>query len=332
MGRTYLLPLLLGLTACGQGLHPLPPLISQDSTAPVTSVEQLLRITVFDVGQGDAALIRAPNGASILIDGGPPGTGQDVILPYFVEHGIDRLDLSLASHYDLDHIGGLPEVFDGPDGIASTSDDLLPVACWDRGGAIPDDTAPVRVYADRRSPCHHEAAPGIQLPVAEGLTLTVLAVNGRFADGTMVPLDPADENAHSMAILLTYRQFTYLSLGDLPGGGGDPPYTAIDLETPLAALLGPVDLLYIAHHGSHTSTNQTLLDAASPGAAIISVGNANPYGHPHRAVLDRLAARGIPIYLTEGGDNTPPPGSVVSNGHIEITTDGRGVTTISGTQ
>ncbi|MDO8494369.1 MAG: hypothetical protein Q7S68_03435, partial [Deltaproteobacteria bacterium] len=89
--------------------------------------------------------------------------------------------------------------------------------------------------------------------------------------------------------------------GDLTGGGGNPPYQTIDLETPLAPLIGDIDVLKVSHHGSHTSSNEFFLDTLQPEMAIISVGANNDFGHPHRTVLERLEERQIEIWKTTDG-------------------------------
>ena len=70
-----------------------------------------LEVAFFDIGQGDASLIKTPAGFAVLIDGGPDDLilkrlGED--LPYRQR----RLDMVVASHYHDDHIGGLFEVFE----------------------------------------------------------------------------------------------------------------------------------------------------------------------------------------------------------------------------
>src|SRR5205823_834303 len=66
-----------------------------------------LTVTFFDVGQGDAALIRSPRGATILIDGGPDA---ELVAIKLAALGIRRLDLIVATHPHADHVGGLPAV------------------------------------------------------------------------------------------------------------------------------------------------------------------------------------------------------------------------------
>ena len=65
-----------------------------------------------DVGQGDATLITTPNGKKILIDAGTSEMAGSRILPLLAN---SELELIIASHYDADHIGGIPEILKGKD-------------------------------------------------------------------------------------------------------------------------------------------------------------------------------------------------------------------------
>ena len=59
------------------------------------------------------------------------------------------------------------------------------------------------------------------------------------------------------------------------------------------------DVLKVGHHGSDTSTPQTLVDAVDPKIAVISVGEGNDYGHPNPKTLKRLEEHGCEIYRTD---------------------------------
>ena len=63
-------------------------------------------------------------------------------------------------------------------------------------------------------------------------------------------------------------------------------------------LISGCTILKTAHHGSNTSTTQEFLNAASPGAALISCGKDNSYGHPHEEVLSRFRDAGVPVFIT----------------------------------
>lgn len=282
-----------------------------------------LSITVLDVGEGDATLVTTPNGHHMLIDGGPPGSGKRVTLPYLSGNGITQLDHVFASHYDSDHIGGVAEILAGLDGMRGTSDDIgVGGFCWDRGDSTAKHTTPLASYASATKSCKRTAIPGDLIEFDDNVSLEVVAINGITKAGTLAILDPEDENGASMVLRIRYGAFTYLTTGDLPGGGGNPPYDTIDEETPLALQIGHVDVLHLGHHGSHTASNVNFLQTLSPRAAVISVGDGNSYYHPHPAVLQRLTQLNIPVYQTERGHADGTEQSHVMGGNIVIESDG----------
>lgn len=253
-------------------------------------------------------MVTSPTGESFLIDGGPPGSGAGM-QSRMEQVGQWPPDYTLATHYDLDHIGGLVELLLGPDATPRTADDVAPnVACFDRGVPTVQPTTPaLRHYLDLHLPCRVLRA-GATVDLGP-VTIDWLAVNGEFSDGTRMTIDPADENAHSIVLRIRYRDFAYLHMADLPGGGGTPPYQTADLESTVAGVAGPIDVLHVGHHGSKTSTNATLLARTLPQAAIISVGADNDYGHPHHEVIERLQDADVEIYTTR-------------DGHLHLTSDG----------
>src|SRR5437762_1559679 len=82
----------------------------------VVTLDACRCLTVFflDVGQGDAAALRTPNGRWIVIDGGPRAperdAGRRVVVPFLRDQGVGRVAVVVATHGDADHLGGLPAV------------------------------------------------------------------------------------------------------------------------------------------------------------------------------------------------------------------------------
>ena len=73
---------------------------------------ETLTVTFLDVGQGDAAVVEAPGGAVMLIDGGGTrdgqfDTGARIVEPFLRARGISRLDVVALSHPHPDHLNGL---------------------------------------------------------------------------------------------------------------------------------------------------------------------------------------------------------------------------------
>jgi len=88
-----------------------------------------------------------------------------------------------------------------------------------------------------------------------------------------------------------------------------------DVEASGEAALEPgtAQVLKVAHHGSRTSSAAGFLAGVRPRVAIVSAGKANPFGHPHPEVVERLRRAGAWLVRTD------------REGAIKVTTDGVGV-------
>ena len=114
----------------------------------------------------------------------------------------------------------------------------------------------------------------------------------------------------------------------------------VDLETPLAELTGPVDVLRVGHHGSQTSSALSALQRWAPRLAVLSLGTDNAYCHPHPDVLSRLAtlathiaATGSGIVDDSGGCTGPtnwPPNAQPDLGDIVVELSADGTLTLEG--
>lgn len=307
--KTYLwivLLLPLFLTSCINPLSKIIDAINSDSKAGSLSIYAI------NVGQGDATLVIGPNGRAALIDAGPPGAGLSRVLPELEDLGVATLSWILISHYDADHLGGLLELLRGKDKQWDTEDDVLVTDwVWDRGGQLFDETLWFDEYESELESRNFRRTVqvGQDLDLGDGVQVTVVLSDGKYDDGSVHPLNPDEENESSIALLIEYDKFRYLTAGDLTGGGFSGTVDTKDLETHLAEIVGPISVLHLNHHGSETSNNANYLDDLAPDAAIVSAGKNNDFDHPDEATLLRLEERGIPLHRTEDGT-------------IQIVTDG----------
>lgn len=225
-------------------------------------------VTMLDVGQGDALLLRDESRA-LLVDGGGWSEGDfggRVLLPALAAEGVERLDAVVLTHADRDHCRGLVDLVD-----------YLPVdAIWTSATA-------------RGEPCGEELAsrPGPALRIlARGDQMVV----GRWRISALSPdsTDTGAANDLSLVLLAEALGRRLLLTGDIEETG----------ELRLVRRYGDrlqCDLLKLAHHGSKTSTTAPFLRAVRPRLALISVGAGNSYGHPSDAVLARLAAARVAV-------------------------------------
>ena len=236
-----------------------------------------LTITFFDIGQGDAALVRSPAGAAILIDGGPD---PEEVARKLAALGIRRLDLMVATHPHADHVAGLPAVLTRfPVGLA------IDPGC---PGDSPYYGDFLRAVRDHHVPFQHPG-PGTVLRVGD-VRLDVLGPERCFT-GTN-----SDPNNDSMILRVSDGWATVL----FPGDAEQPSQTDLlrDDSPELVTLV-----LKVPHHGGDTSL-PTFFEAVHARVAVVSVG-PNRYGHPVPGVLAELAADGMRVYRTDrSGDVT----------------------------
>jgi len=264
-----------------------------------TGPDGRLHLTVLDVGQGDAILIEAPDGRTVLVDSGvdPDLTlrriGQN--LAFHERH----LDVVVLTHPDQDHLGGMEEVLRRYR-VRLFVDGGWPLRGEPHGRVI--DAA--RGEPDGRL---HAAAAGQVIQLGGGAELEILYPSE--TDRTRPLPDGATNNA-SIIALLKFGSFSALLTGD-----AEAPVEALLVER---GVLRPVDVLKVGHHGSKSGTTDAFLSAIQPSVAIISVGLDNSYGHPHRSLLDNLAqSRVQAVYRTD------------QDGDVEVVTDGRAYWVIS---
>ena len=217
-------------------------------------------VTFLNVGQGDAILLRDPDGGVVLMDG---GRDPLILADALRRHGIGRIDLLIASHGDIDHIGGFAGILDGhaigriwlpdhPD-LGVELEDLVDRAS--RAG-VPVDVV----------------GPGIAYRLGS-IRIEALGPMRRYLsrnDGSIVLWVEAGRS------LLLPGDIEAIAQRDLPA-------------------LQP-DILLVPHHGSG-STDQRWLEATVGSIAVISVG-PNTYGHPAPEIRSLLSTVGTEVLVT----------------------------------
>ena len=236
------------------------------------------RLTVLDVGQGDAILLETRTGARMLVDGGPDPDRVLLALDERIPPWDRRLDIVVLTHPHEDHVAGLARILERYRvGRVYEPGMHGPGPGWAAWDAVLHDGPPRGLLAT-----------GAQIRLGE-VRLSVL-----WPDPGAVPLEPPDTgtgiNNVSVVFLGEANGRRFLLMGDVEQG--------ID-PTLLARGLPRVDVVKIAHHGSATASTQAFVDAVHPRVAIASAGAGNPYGHPAPSTLERFRAGGARVYRTD---------------------------------
>ncbi len=230
--------------------------------------KERLSVVMIDVGQGDAFLIKLPDGKTILVDAGSSqfnyDNGERVILPLLDYLGISKIDYGIISHMDTDHFAGFVSLVNQnrvsriikPDIDSSEKNDFY----FEQLLAL--KKIPVNYYRDT-----------ILVKGDERVYL--------LCDTHKPPVSSFKINDRSGIVKMVYGKNSFLFVGD----------AHLKMENYLTSHWNnflKVDVLKAGHHGSKTSSGENFLNFVRPKISLISVGEQNKFGHPSQVVLKRL--------------------------------------------
>lgn len=251
-----------------------------------TDLSGKLIIDFLDVGQGDAELIRTPEGADILIDGGPDDSVLGKLgefLPFY-----DRdLELVILSHPHADHVSGLNEILKRYEVKKILMTGALHTA--------PDYLDFLTLVKEKKIPVQIAVAPEV-INFDSGISLQII-----YPDKDLTGVKFDNLNNSSIVTKLIYASTSALFMGDLE----------IEEELLNKNLDLKSDVYKTSHHGSVNGNDKKFLAAVRPIWAVIEVGANNIYGLPGYRVIRDLERLGAKILRTD------------RDGDIELYSDGR---------
>ncbi len=231
-------------------------------------------VVFFDVGQGDAALVKCGENRFFLFDTGPryknTNIAESMILTALKNTGINSLDGIFISHLHEDHVGGLDSI------VRHFRVDRI--FCR---RALEDSL--ISLYGDRV----------IGLSAGDSIA---------FSEGGMLVLSPGDmpdiftsgsqsgENNRSLVIRCDTSGVRALFTGDI--------------EKEIQQLMiswGPAlkaDILKTPHHGAR-GLDYEFVRAVEPSVSVISCGAGNRYGHPAQTTITTLSQAHSSIWRTD---------------------------------
>ncbi|MBU0620847.1 MAG: DNA internalization-related competence protein ComEC/Rec2 [Gammaproteobacteria bacterium] len=251
------------------GVLLLLPMFLLSPPAPATGSA---RITVFDVGQGLAVAVQTAN-HTLLYDSGPDFSGEAdsgnrILLPALRGMGILQLDKLVLSHDDIDHIGGTASVLQG-----------MPVI--DVLSSLADDHPALLLAA------HRERCRDGQSWEWDGVRFEILHPGSDAG-----PKMSKHDNEQSCVLRIASGRHSVLLTGDIERLS----------ERRLLALHAdklPATLLVAPHHGSKSSSSQTLVETVQPRHVVFTAGYRNRFGHPREEILERYRKAGSEILRSD---------------------------------
>ena len=234
------------------------------------------KVIFFNVGQGDAILIKTKEHHYILIDGGPQGKLLLKKLSQELPFWNKKIDLIFLTHPERDHLEGLLSVLDN-----YKVENII----WT---GIKRDT---EIYRSWEEKIKKENA---KIYFAKA-NLKVIAGSNIFL--VLYPFESLKDlnfekscNETSLVLELFSENKKFLFTGDISQKEEEKIYTKYAPQK--------IDVLKVAHHGSKYSTSKEFLENFFPEFAVISCGENN-YGLPSQEVLNLLSFYGIKILRTD---------------------------------
>ena len=257
------------------------------AAAPARAQSGRLEVHYIDVGQGDAILVRCPDGGHhMVIDSGELNFryphSADQFQAYLNQQFANlprRIDVVVASHPHSDHISSLEWVFQNfAVGTYVDNGQKFDSPTWARLDKLVrqrvKDGQLEYVNAKKKAFGDLELCADVQLEVMAAWALK----------------DLSDTNDRSVIARLTYRATSFLFVGDAHKAAEDVLMSLLP-EEQRAKL--DVDVLKVGHHGSATSSDPRFVSAVSPTVAVISsgkkeVGTNGTFKHPRSVTVQTL--------------------------------------------
>lgn len=247
-------------------------------------IRQGLKVSVLDVGQGDAILIQTPDYHNVLVDAGPDSVVVERLgeqLGFFDK----TIDIFILTHPHRDHYGGILDVMQKYE-IKKVL--LTGVASGNPMYTAFLDTARVQGVELVFIQNHQD------LQISPNVYLDILYP---FQSRSLVGQDVRNKNNTSIvARLVRQTESGWEPLAMLTGDAE----TEEEWEILLAGQDVGSDVLKVGHHGSKTATSDVFLAAVNSSTAVVSAGEGNKFEHPHSETMEKLSGLDILQTMKEG--------------------------------
>jgi competence protein ComEC len=232
-------------------------------------------LTVLDVGQGLAVVVRTATHALVYDTGARFGPNADaggrILVPFLRAAGIRRLDALIVSHQDLDHSGGAASL------LAAVPTDALVSSLREDHPLVRDSRAFLRALG---------CVAGQQWEW-DGVRFTLL-----HPPSANYAIDGLKTNDLSCVLRIDAGRSSALVSGDIEARS-EQQLLRYDVGW-LAA-----KVLVVPHHGSRTSSTAGFIARVRPDIAVVAAGYRNRFGHPRADVVQRYTVAGAALRRTD---------------------------------
>ncbi len=261
------------------------------------------RVTIIDVGHGNASLLELPYGYNMLIDGGGFSdnrvfdVGASIVAPFLWQKKIRTIDAIVLSHPNSDHLNGLIYI----------AENFHVKNVWTNHEIA--DTVGYKMFKETIK------KNNIQMPAYNEI-IGVHNINGVKIDVLYPPKDFIEKkeietwrnlNNNSLVLKISFGATSFLFPGDIKAQAEYELVSTVGNKLKSTVLLAP-------HHGSKTSNTKMFLEKVTPEVVVISSRYKSRFGFPHPLVLKRYQDMGCRVLET------------ARNGAVSMRTGGQALT------
>lgn len=288
------------------------------------------RVYFFDVGHGDASLIKTYDNRLILIDGGP---GNQIIekasnlLPFWV----NKIDLIIVSHSHSDHITGLINIFQRYEinCLVYRADDE-PISETEKAfrQIVTKSSAQKIEYYDENqiNECLNQSKISNIEKIAKDVFSNKSNINSiensnmensHMGNSNIGNNNMENNNIENSGYFIKNFALDRDQINSLKGKNEN--YESIitlfsqdekevlfmaDAETPVQELLieylpNNIEVIKVPHQGSADSYYPKAIELFNPSVGVVFVGEKNKYGHPHKSTVKGYQSRDIQLLRTD---------------------------------
>lgn len=222
------------------------------------------QLTILDVGQGLAVLVRTTNHV-LVYDAGPSfghySAGLAVVIPALRYLGESKIDHLIISHGDNDHAGGLMAL------LGEFEVDKLSVSY-----SLPENLGAMR--------CHAR-----QMWLWDGVLFEILS-----PPADAVNLVHLGSNNNSCVLKISAPTGISLLPGDIE--------QAVEQQLLSLNIALKADMLIAPHHGSSTSSSIEFIRSVDPDYVVFAAGFQNKFNFPNARVVERYQQNGANSFIT----------------------------------
>ena len=244
---------------------------NESSDSAVKTGTGSLTVKCYNVGKGDAFLIKTDNSA-VMIDTGYKSNGDDIVAD-LKSNGIESLDCLMISHFDKDHVGGAAKIINKLDvkriiTTYQTNDSKQTVKFFN---AVLDNALKNEVIREQTS-------------------FDIDNVTYKIYPAEKLDYTEKDDNNSSLLVKMTFKDFSMLFTGDAE----DERLSEYSEYTDLKCTV-----LKVPYHGHLQNRLPELVQLCTPKYAVITSSDEEP---EDAETLEILEQAGVETYLTRNGD------------------------------